>query len=149
MVDARALGFRDVVDAGGNVVYPAEAFLYGGRSFLVLPPELAAYEDKQGNPEAQLGVLAEYELRDGRGFTLSGNYFSSVYSGRLRLVELPSAYVFNFGVFWELENWQFKYDVLNVFDERYFRARTGDTLGDVLVSAMPGRRWQLTLRARF
>src|SRR5690606_40923302 len=37
MVDARALGFKDVVDSEGNVVYPAEALLYGGRSFLDLP----------------------------------------------------------------------------------------------------------------
>jgi outer membrane receptor protein involved in Fe transport len=42
-----------------------------------------------------------------------------------------------------------KYDVLNLLDERYFRPRTGDTLGDPLVSAMPGRRWQVTLRMRF
>jgi iron complex outermembrane receptor protein len=149
MVDARALGFRDVVDAGGNVVYPAEAFLYGGRSFIVLPPGLPAYEDKQGNPETQVGMLAQYELRNGLGFTLSGNYFSSVHAGRLRLVELPAARVFNFGVVWEMNNWHLKYDVLNVLDERYFRPRTGDTLGDPLVSAMPGRRWQITLRARF
>ena len=61
---------------------------------------------------------------------LSGNYFSRVNSGRLRLVELPEAYVFNVGVSWELDNWQVKFDLLNASDERYFRARTGDTLGD-------------------
>ena len=149
MVDARALGFRDVVDAAGNVVYPAEAFLYGGRSFLRLPPELAAYEEKQGNPETQLGMFAEYELRPGCGFTVNANYFSSVSAGRLQLVELPSASVVNVGVFWELNGWRFKYDMLNAFDARYFRARTGDTLADPLVSAMPGRRSQLTVRVAF
>jgi iron complex outermembrane receptor protein len=149
MVDARALGFKDVVDASGNVVYPAEAFLYGGRAFVVLPPGVTEYAEKQGNPEVQLGVVAQYQLGNGLGFTLSGNYFSSVYAGRLRLVELPEAYVFNVGLHWELRRWQLKYDMLNVFDERYFRARTGDTLGDQLVSAMPGRRWQITLRTRF
>jgi outer membrane receptor protein involved in Fe transport len=65
------------------------------------------------------------------------------------LVELPSAYVVNVGLFWRFRKLQLKYDILNVLDERYFRARTGDTLGDSLVSAMPGRRWQLTLRASF
>jgi hypothetical protein len=149
MVDARALGFQDVVDAEGNVIYPAEAFLYGGRSFLVLPPGMPAHETKQGNPETQIGVLAQYELDNGVGFTLSGNYFSSVYAGRLRLVELPEAYVFNAGVFWDFDVWHFKCDLLNMFDERYFRARTGDTLADPLVSAMPGRRWQATVRMRF
>ncbi|HZF30962.1 MAG TPA: TonB-dependent receptor [Gammaproteobacteria bacterium] len=149
MVDARALGFADVVDAAGNVVYPAEAFLYGGRSFIALPPGMSAYEKKNGNPDTQLGVVAQYELAHGLGLALSGNFFSSVYAGRLKLVELPAARVFNVGLVWELKNWYVKYDVLNMFDERYFRPRTGDTLGDPLVSAMPGRRWQITLRMRF
>jgi outer membrane receptor protein involved in Fe transport len=149
MVDARTLGFQDIVDGAGNVIYPAEAFLYGGRAFLSLPPGMSAYDEKQGNPETQLGFLAEYEFGEGRGVTLSGNYFASAYSGRLRLVELPSAYVLNAGVYWRFRKLQLRYDVLNLLDERYFRARTGDTLGDSLVSAMPGRRWQLTLRASF
>ena len=81
---------------------------------------------------------------------MSGNYFSRVYSGRLRLVELPEAYVLNVGVSWQAaERWLVKCDVLNALDERYFRARTGDTLGDNLVSAMAGRRAIVTLRARF
>ena len=64
MVDARTLGFSDVVDAEGNVIYPAEAFLYGGRSFLVLPPGLSEYSIKQGNPETQVGIIAEYQLNE-------------------------------------------------------------------------------------
>jgi hypothetical protein len=149
MVDARTLGFRDVVDADGRVVYPAEAFLYGARSFLVLPPNMPAFETKQGNPETQIGLLAQYEFDSGLGFTLSGNYFSSVYAGRLQIVELPEAHVFNVGVFVDFNDWHIKCDLLNMFDERYFRARTGDTLADSLVSAMPGRRWQATFRRRF
>jgi iron complex outermembrane recepter protein len=149
MVDGRALGFQDVVDTNGEIVYPAEAFLYGGRSFIVLPPNVDAYEEKQGNPETQIGMSAQYELGAGFGVTLNANYFSSVYAGRLRLVELPEARVFNAGVYWTRHNVQMKYDVLNVLDERYFRARTGDTLADVLVSPMPGRQWQFTVRMRF
>jgi outer membrane receptor protein involved in Fe transport len=149
MVDARALGFRDVLDAAGNVVYPAEAFLYGGRAFVVLPPGMSEYDVKQGNPKTQLGVMAQYRPHERIGVVVSTNYFSSAYSGRLRLVELPAAYVLNVGLSWSMQRWQLKYDLLNALDERYFRARTGDTLGDTLVSAVPGRRWQLTLRTRF
>ena len=36
LVDARTLGFQDVLDSSGNVIYPAEAFLYGGRARLIL-----------------------------------------------------------------------------------------------------------------
>lgn len=149
MVDARVLGFRDVIDADGNVIYPAEAFLYGGRSFLVLPDGFDEYEQKQGNPGSQHGFLFRYELPSGLGFTLSGNHFSSTYSGRLKLVEMPAANVLNAGVYLNRGDWQLKWDVWNLLDERYFRARTGDTLGDVLVSAMPGRRWQASVRVCF
>jgi outer membrane receptor protein involved in Fe transport len=156
LVDARALGFQDVLDANGNVIYPAEAFLYGGRSRVLLPNNMPEYREKQGNPNTQLGFSSTYRFKVGLGFTFSGNYFSETCSGRLCIVELPEAYVFNAGAFWDIDQsllginqWSLKLDVFNAFDERYFRARTGDTLGDVLAQAMPGRRWQLAARLKF
>jgi iron complex outermembrane receptor protein len=149
LVDARALGFRDVVDGSGNVIYPAEAFLYGGRAFLTLPSGVGAYEEKQGNPNIQVGLNTTYQLTNGLGFTLSSSYVSSVHSGRLKLVELPEAYVVDAGIFLQLEDWRVKLDVGNVLNERYFRARTGDTLGDTHVQAMPERHWQMAVRYVF
>ncbi len=149
MVDARALGFKDVLDADGNVIYPAEAFLYGGRAFVSLPSGSGLYSEKQGNPEVQAGFHAAYQWPNGFGGTVSGNYFSSVSSGRLQLVDLPEAYVLDIGAFWESLHWRVKLDLSNALNERYFRARTGDTLGDTLVQAMPTRRWQLTARYNF
>ena len=149
LVDARTLGFQDVLDSNGNVIYPAEAFLYGGRSRIVLPDNMPEYAVKQGNPETQLGMSAHYRFHNGLGLTFSGNYFSSTCSGRLCAVELPSATVLNAGGFWEYDPWHVKLDVLNVANERWYRARSGDTLGDPLAQAMPDRRWQLTLRFTF
>ena len=149
LVDARTLGFQDVRDANGNVIYPAEAFLYGGRSRIVLPDDMPQYAVKQGNPETQLGMSAHYRFNSGFGLTSSGNYFSSTCSGRLCAVVLPSAMVFNAGAFWERDPWHVKLDVLNLTSERWFRARSGDALGDPLAQAMPDRRWQLTLRFTF
>jgi iron complex outermembrane recepter protein len=149
LVDARALGFQDVTDAAGHVVYPAEAFLYGGRAYLQLPNNMPQYATKQGNPPTQIGFAASYQLHSGLGFTWSGNYFSSTCSGRLCLVRLPSADVLNAGVFWQVGGWSAKLDVFNLTNERYFRARTGDTLGDVLAQAMPDRHWQLSLKVTF
>jgi iron complex outermembrane receptor protein len=83
------------------------------------------------------------------GFTFSGNYFSSTCSGRLCSVKLPAATVLNAGAFWERNPWSVKLDVLNFTNERWFRARSGDALGDSLAQAMPDRRWQLTLRFAF
>jgi iron complex outermembrane receptor protein len=149
LVDARTLGFQDIRDANGNVIYPAEAFLYGGRSRIVLPDNMSQYAIKQGNPETQLGMSTQYRFHSGFGATFSGNYFSSTCSGRLCAVVLPSAMVLNAGGFWEEDNWHVKLDVLNLTNERWFRARTGDALGDPLAQAMPDRRWQLTLRFTF
>lgn len=148
-VDARALGFVDVLDADGNVVYPAEAFLYGGRATILLPDGLDEYERKQGIPEHQRGVTAVYRFHKNWGATVKGNYLSSTCSGRLCLVTLPSSLVFDVGLFWSNLALDIKLDVSNIGDVHYFRARTGDTLGDVIAQAMPGRRTQLTVTLKF
>jgi len=149
LVDARTLGFQDVLDASGNVIYPAEAFLYGGRARINLPNGLPQYSQKQGNPEYQSGFSASYQWSSGLGVTLGGNYFSSTCTGRLCIVELPSTSVFNGGLFYDIGRWSLKLDATNLSNERYFRARTGDTLGNVLAQAMPDRRWQVTVKAKF
>jgi len=149
VVNARTLGFRDVLDASGKVLYPAEAFLFGGRAQLALPANLEEYEVKQGNPETQYGLNATYRASPALSFTVSGNYFSSTYSGRLKTVELPSSTTLNAGIAYDLNMWQFKLDVRNATDEQYFRARSGDTLGEIFVQAMPGRVWVATARVDF
>ncbi|HTE39881.1 MAG TPA: hypothetical protein VK629_03575, partial [Steroidobacteraceae bacterium] len=149
LVDARTLGFQDVLDAQGNVIYPAEAFLYGGRSRIVLPANSPLYREKQGNPHLQIGLNSLLRLPAGFSMTIGGNYFSETCSGRLCVVTLPDSYVFNAGVLWNRASWSGKLDVLNLTNERYFRARTGDTLGDVLAQAMPDRHWQVSVRKKF
>jgi iron complex outermembrane recepter protein len=149
LVDARTLGFQDVVDAQGNVIYPAEAFLYGGRSRIVLPKDVDAYRDKQGTPESQVGWSLAQQLPFGLGWTLSGNYLSSTCAGRLCTVKLPSSEVLNAGAHMKVGSVSFKVDVFNLTNERYFRARTGDTLGNVLAQAMPDRQWQFTANWAF
>jgi outer membrane receptor protein involved in Fe transport len=64
-------------------------------------------------------------------------------------VLLPEVAVVDFGVYYDIGRWHFKLDVGNVTDEQYFRARTGDTLGEVLAQAMPGRTWRTTMKAEF
>lgn len=149
LVDARTLGFQDVVDASGKVIYPAEAFLYGGRSRVTLPDGVDAFKLKGGNPEVQAAVTAGYTLRSGLGFTFSSNYLSAVNTGRLGIVRLPRNTTYNANVFYGTSKWSVKLDLFNVLDERYFKPRTGDTLGDALAQAMPGRRWQVTFRRNF
>lgn len=147
-IDARALGFQDVLDARGNVVYPAEAFLYGGRARIALPDGLPQYARKQGNPDLQVGAFGSLEAVHGWGASLRANYLSSTCTGRLCLVRLPASLVFDVGLFRHVGRTEVKLDVFNAGDRHYFRARTGDTLGDVIAQAMPDRRWQFTIRRR-
>jgi len=150
LVDARTLGFQDVVDpVSGAVIYPAEAFLYGGRSRVTLPDKVDAYKLKGGNPQTQAAITAGYTMRSGLGLTFSSNYLSAVNTGRLGIVRLPENITYNANVFWGTPKWSVKFDLFNILDERYFKPRTGDTLGDALAQAMPGRRWQVTLRRNF
>lgn len=64
-------------------------------------------------------------------------------------MRLPSNFIANAGVSLRMREWKFKVDVSNLFNERYFRARTGDTLGNPLAQVLPDRRWQLTIRRTF
>lgn len=148
-VDARALGFADIYDDDGNLIYPAEAFLYGGRARIMLPDGLKQYEVKQGNPERQIGVSSIYQFAKHWGLTFNGNYLSSTCSGRLCLVEMPENTIFDVGIFWNKYPVRINLDVKNVTDEQYFRARTGDTLGDTIAQSMPGRVYRLTVNYRF
>jgi hypothetical protein len=148
-IDAGSLGFVDIVDGAGNVIYPADAFLYGGRVRITLPDNMPQFRKKQGNPDEQIGFSAIHQLTNGLGFAFKGNYLSSTCSGRLCLVTLPQSLVFDAGVFWTSPGWSMKLDVFNITDKHYFRARTGDVLGDVIAQAMPGRRWQMTLKYKF
>lgn len=148
-VDARALGFEDVKDQNGNIIYPAEAFLYGGRARIILPNDMQQYRKKQGNPGTQVGFSGVFDLFRGFGVTVGGNYLSSTCAGRLCLVRLPQSHVYDVGLFRESHKWEVKLDVFNVTNEQYFRARTGDTLGDVIAQSMPGRRYQFTVKHGF
>jgi outer membrane receptor protein involved in Fe transport len=149
LVDARTIGFQDVKDAAGNVIFPAEAFLYGGRSRLVLPAGMWEYRIKQGNPPVQLGMNLDYQSPLGYGVNINGNYFHSTYSGRLKLVKLPEVYLLNMSVYRAVRNWELKVGVDNVTDKVWFKARTGDTLGDSLAQVMPGRKYNFTAKYKF
>ncbi len=148
-VDARALGFTDIYDNDGNLVYPAEAFLYGGRARIILPDGMNQYEIKQGNPERQIGLSSIFQFTKRWGLTFNGNYLSSTCSGRLCLVEMPGNTIFDMGIYWDQYPMRINFDVKNATDEQYFRARTGDTLGDVIAQSMPGRVYKLTINYRF
>lgn len=150
-IHASWLGFKDVVDpATGKVVYSANAFGYGGKLNLAVPLDVARqYPEKQGLPENQFGVNSVYTHSSGLGFTLSGNYFASTYSGRWRLLKLPPTRMLNVGLFCKFKDWRAKLDVFNVTDDVSFRARSGGDGSETLITVNPARRYQFTLTRTF
>ncbi|MFT4046274.1 MAG: TonB-dependent receptor [Solimonas sp.] len=148
-ITARQLGFEDVVDADGNVVYPAEAFVYGGKTNITIPTAiLSHYMDRVGFPEHQYGVNINYNFSSGLGFLIGGQWFSSTYADRLKSVKLSSSTVANVAATYDYKSMHFKVNGYNIFDERYFRAPISDTNPN-LVSVMPGVRWEFTTRYDF
>jgi outer membrane receptor for ferrienterochelin and colicin len=52
-------------------------------------------------------------------------------------------------VYRAVRNWELKVGVDNVTDKVWFKARTGDTLGDSLAQVMPGRKYNFTAKYKF
>lgn len=150
-INADWLGFKDVVDpTTGKVIYPANAFGYGGKLNLNVPQAIAdLYPEKQGLPENQFGLNSVYTFSNGFGFTASANYFASTYSGRWRLLKLPPVRNLNVGFFYRYRGWRAKVDVFNVTDDLSFRARSGGDGSETLVTVNPARRFTFTLSRNF
>jgi outer membrane receptor protein involved in Fe transport len=95
LIDGRFMGFMDITDAAGNVIYPAEAFMYGGRPSIQIPDNLPQYLYKPSNPEYQVGLNVSYDMPWGLGATLSANYNSDVCAARLCVVKMPAVTLIN------------------------------------------------------
>jgi iron complex outermembrane recepter protein len=148
-VNGRQVGFQDIFDpVTGQLLYPAEAFLYGGRSTTPVPAGSTQYQERVGNPEKQASIQATWQIGHGFGVLLSGNYFSEVYANRQKTILLPEAYVFNTGATFDRGKMHLKLNAYNFTDKRYFRPASGDTNGQ-LVSVMPGQRWEVSLKMDF
>lgn len=149
-IDARLVGFQDITDPNtGEVIYPAEAFLYGGHARVLMPAGMEAHKYASGNPDTQAAITTSYKFPNNLAVTLSANYLSSVDTGRLGTINLPSYAIYNLGLAYSISSWDFKLDFFNLTDERLYKARTGNNTGDFYMQALPGLRWQASVRHRF
>jgi hypothetical protein len=144
---ARQMGFQDVLDpATGEVLYPAEAFFYGGRASVELPDNYPGFTERTGTPKQQAGFSGSYTFPAGIGVTFGMQWFSEVWADRAHTLLLPEAVVFNAGLTWDRGPWNMRVNGYNVNDKRYFRAGGGNP-GNV--SVMPGTRWEFTAKHAF
>ncbi|MCD8533825.1 MAG: hypothetical protein LR011_03150 [Verrucomicrobia bacterium] len=146
-IHGEQLGFRDIVDASGTVVYPAEAFTWGGRAEFNVPD--GVNQEHPGYPNTQVGFNTAYTFPFGLTVGGSAAYTAEVHSGRFQAVRLPESFVLDFNVSYKINGWRVQFDIINANNEQYFRGRNGTFAGDVLISAMQPRRYQLTLSKTF
>ena len=103
----------------GEVLYPAEAFFYGGKANVDLPSNTPGYRERPGNPETQAGINVELHLPEAVSASSFGaNYFSEAWADRARTVSIPEATMFNAGLTWENELWNMRVNGYNVTDEQ-------------------------------
>jgi outer membrane receptor protein involved in Fe transport len=148
--DARQMGFQDVVDpVTGAVIYPAEAFFYGGKISVAMPDAIKSqFLRRNGNPEEQFGANASYQITQKFGFNGGFTWFSEMPITRVGIVTIPAQTILNLGMTWDAEDWRFQINGFNMTDERYFRARNGDGTAQIM-SSMPGRAYTLTMKHDF
>ena len=146
-VSGRDIGFQDIVDPVSGAVYPAEAFLYGGRTSLQLTDPNNVYDDVPGLPNWQAAFYATYQLKHGFGLTGGSQYLSQSWANRIKTVKLPQALLFDLGATYDHHNLHLRLSGFNIGDTRYFQSGTATNAN--LLTVMPGRRWQFQLKVDF
>ncbi len=149
-VTASYLGVQDIKDASGNVIVPANAFLYGGNTFVTIPNSDARYNRFGQYPEWVYGSFVGYTWDNGISASWSGNYVDSVAaSSELPdLLILPSYFTSNFSVAYDKNAWRVALTVRNAFDEEYFVPNNGSFGGTLLQPGLP-TTYELSVTRRF
>jgi hypothetical protein len=148
--DGRMLGFQDVVDpTTGEVIYPAEAFIYGGKAQINLPQALKdTYLRRNGNPEEQFGVNASYQVTPSFGFNGGITWFSEIPVTRVGYLTIPEITTLSLGMTWDVADWRLQLNGSNMTDEMGLRPRNGDGTA-LLMNTVAGRSYAFTVKHDF
>lgn len=146
-IHGETLGFEDIVDGNGNVIYPAEAFTWGGRAEYFI--EDGQSIEHPGYPNTQFGFNTAYTLPWNLSIGGGATYAAAVQSGRFQNVILPESLIVDVNISYNYKGWRLRADIFNLTDALYFRGRNGTFAGDVLISAMQPRRFQFTASKTF
>jgi hypothetical protein len=146
-VSGRDIGFQDIVDPVTGAVYPAEAFLYGGRTQLQLTDPNNVYKDVPGLPEWQGAANVTYELPAGFGVNAGTQYLSQSWANRIKTVKIPQVTLYDAGVTYDHGKVHLRLSGFNLTDKRYFQS--GQSTNANLLTVMPGRRWQFQMKVTY
>lgn len=146
-INGSDLGFQDWVAPDGSV-YPAEAFMYGGRVGVLVTDPNNVYDEVPGAPEIQAAANVTYTIGKGFGVLANAQYFDESWANRLQTVTIPSSTILNVGVTWDSARIHLKGNVYNVTDEITFRATNGSGNPN-MASVLPDRRYEASLKIDF
>jgi iron complex outermembrane recepter protein len=115
-VDARTLGYPDVVDASGKVVIPAEAFGWGGRLQTTIPDSEPDYREVERIPNHVANLTLIYNPT--RRWTLQTTVYSqgSFATDRLHTINVPSAVTVDGSIGYRADKWEVDLNIRNIAD---------------------------------
>lgn len=148
-VDANYLGISDITDAAGNVIVPANSFLYGGNSSVTIPNSDSRYNKFGQYPEWVLGSFVGYTW-DKWSASWSANWVdSTAASSELPdLLILPSYLTHTLSLAYDNKVWKVAFTLRNAFDEEYFVPNNGSFGGMLLQPGLP-RNYEFAVTRRF
>jgi iron complex outermembrane recepter protein len=147
---ANYLGVADITDGAGNVIVPANSFLYGGNSSVTIPNSEARFNKFGQYPEWVLGSFVGYNWDNGLAISWSANWVDSVAaSSELPdLLTLPSYITHNLSVAYDNMTWRVALTVRNALNEEYFVPNNGSFGGMLLQPGLP-RNYEIAVSRRF
>jgi iron complex outermembrane receptor protein len=151
LVTASYLGFQDVLDpATGTVLFPADAFLFGGNPQVRVNTNDPKYSKFGQYPDTVVGAFFGYNFDNGFGFSWNSTYVSDVSASSVvpDLLILPSSFSHAAALYWNSENWRVALNIRNVTDELMWTPNSGSFGGTLLQTGLP-RNYELALTRRF
>jgi len=146
---AEYLGFQDVKDSTGKVVYPANAFLWGGNAAVIVPPT-EFYNEYGQYPDHILTMFLNYNWDSGFGASWNTTYASKVAASTdlPDLLTIPEYYTSTASVFWTKKQWKVALICRNVLDEQYWVPNNGSFGGALLQPGLP-RNLEFSVTRKF
>jgi hypothetical protein len=140
------VGFQDVKDAAGNVVYPANAFGWGGNISVTIP-NTDYYKEFGGYPDHILTAFLTYNWDNGWGASWNTTYVSKVSASSdiPDILILPDYYLSAASAYWQGRRWRVSLNIRNVLDVNYFNP---NSTGAALVHKGLPRNFELSLTRR-
>jgi|GEM_PF-1122783 len=117
-VDARTLGYPDVVDANGKVLIPAEAFGWGGRLSTVIPDSEKDYREVEGIPDRVANFTVIYTPT--RNWVFQGTLFhqGTYATDRMHTIHVDAATTMDGLIGYRTKTWEVNLNVTNIFNTK-------------------------------